>query len=108
MLTTYHHPVPLSRNLGSLNFLEPSKPVQACNGIALPFLHNLFVIRFSGNWSVVTDCSNQTESSGLFFIAFIFVCGHLFNMHQDFVLEHTASIFKVNDCPSTCKKEALY
>jgi len=24
---------------GSLNLLEPSGPVQACNGIALPFLH---------------------------------------------------------------------
>ena len=31
-LTTYHHPVPS----GSLNFLEPSGPVQACNGTALP------------------------------------------------------------------------
>jgi hypothetical protein len=35
-LTTYHHPVPLSRNLGVFNFLEPSGPVQACNGTALP------------------------------------------------------------------------
>ena len=35
-LTTYHHPVPLSRNLGKLNFLEPSGPVQACNGNVLP------------------------------------------------------------------------
>ena len=24
---------------GNLNFLEPSGPVQACNGTALPFLH---------------------------------------------------------------------
>ena len=37
-LTTYHHPVPLSQNLGNLNFLEPSGTVQACNGTALPFL----------------------------------------------------------------------
>jgi len=36
-LTTYHHPVPLSRNLGTLNFLEPSGPLRACNGTALPF-----------------------------------------------------------------------
>ena len=35
-LTTYHHPVSLSRKSGSLNFLEPSGPVQACNGTALP------------------------------------------------------------------------
>jgi hypothetical protein len=26
---------------GSLNFLEPSVPVQACNGIALPFIYSL-------------------------------------------------------------------
>ena len=37
---------------GSLNFLEPSGPVQACNGTALPFLlcavsfkENVFCIR---------------------------------------------------------------
>ena len=36
-LTTYHHPVPLSRKSGSLNFLEPSGPLQACNGTAVPF-----------------------------------------------------------------------
>jgi len=37
-LTTYHHSVPLSRNLGTgnLNFLEPSGPVQASNGTDLP------------------------------------------------------------------------
>jgi len=27
---------------GSLNLLEPSGPVQACNGIALPFYHDLY------------------------------------------------------------------
>ena len=36
-LTTYHHPVPLSRNLGNLNFLELSGTLRACNGTALPF-----------------------------------------------------------------------
>jgi len=36
---------------GSLNLLETSGPVQACNGIALPLLYP-FVVRFSGteNW----------------------------------------------------------
>jgi hypothetical protein len=29
----------LSRNSGGLNLLEPSGPVQACNGIALPFFY---------------------------------------------------------------------
>ena len=35
-LTTYHHPALLSRKSGNLNFLEPSGPVQACKGNALP------------------------------------------------------------------------
>jgi len=30
-------PVPIVLKSGSLNLLEPSGPVQACNGIALPF-----------------------------------------------------------------------
>ena len=69
----------------SINKIYPSEAV--CLLLWNPFVtpkHNLFVIRFSGNWSVVTECSNQAESSGLFFISFIFVCGHLFYLHQDF------------------------
>ena len=38
----YHLHVPIVLKSGSLNLLEPSGPVQACNGIALPFLHLLF------------------------------------------------------------------
>jgi hypothetical protein len=30
--------VPIVLKSGNLNLLEPSGPVQACNGIALPFL----------------------------------------------------------------------
>jgi len=30
--------VPIVLKSGSLNLLEPSGPVQSCNGIALPFL----------------------------------------------------------------------
>jgi hypothetical protein len=33
----YHLHVPNVLKSGSLNLLEPSQPVQACNGIALPF-----------------------------------------------------------------------
>jgi hypothetical protein len=33
----YHLHVPIVLKFGSLNLLEPSGPVQACNGIALPF-----------------------------------------------------------------------
>jgi hypothetical protein len=32
---------------GNLNFLEPSGPLQACNGTALPFL---FIIAFAGQY----------------------------------------------------------
>jgi len=40
--------VPTVLKSGSLNLLEPSGPVQACNGIALP-LNELFVqVSFSG------------------------------------------------------------
>jgi hypothetical protein len=33
----YHLHVPIVFKSGNLNLLEPSGPVQACNGIALPF-----------------------------------------------------------------------
>jgi len=35
-LTTLHLHVPIVLKYGSLNLLESSGPVQACNGIALP------------------------------------------------------------------------
>jgi hypothetical protein len=37
----YHFHVPIVMKSGSLNLLEPSVSVQACNGIALPLLINL-------------------------------------------------------------------
>jgi hypothetical protein len=37
-LTTLHLHVPIVLKFASLNLLEPSGPVQACNGIALPFI----------------------------------------------------------------------
>jgi hypothetical protein len=33
--------VPIVLKSGSLNLLEPSEPVKACNGIDLPFLQNV-------------------------------------------------------------------
>ena len=38
---SYHIHVPIVLKSGSINLLEPSGPVQACNGIALPvtFIH---------------------------------------------------------------------
>jgi len=38
-LQPYHLHVPIVLKSGSLNLLEPSGPVQACSGIALPFYH---------------------------------------------------------------------
>jgi len=34
----YHRHVPIVWKYGSLNLLEPSGPVQACRGIALPYV----------------------------------------------------------------------
>ena len=34
---------------GNLNFLEPSGPVQACNGTDLPFLRVLLTVKEEGN-----------------------------------------------------------
>jgi len=36
-LCTYHLQLPIVMKSGSLNLLEPSGPVQACNGIAVHF-----------------------------------------------------------------------
>jgi len=35
----YHIHVPIVLKSGSLNLLEPSGPVQACNGIAIPLFY---------------------------------------------------------------------
>ena len=43
-LTTLPPPVPIVLKSGSLSFLEPSRPVQVCNGIALP-IHLIANIR---------------------------------------------------------------
>jgi hypothetical protein len=37
-LEPYHLHVPIVLKSGSLNLLEPSGPVEACTGIALPFM----------------------------------------------------------------------
>ena len=38
---SYHLHVPIVLKSGSLNLLEPSGPVQACDRIALPLLHQV-------------------------------------------------------------------
>jgi len=37
-LTTYHLHVPIAKKCEGLNLLKPCRPVQACNGTALPFI----------------------------------------------------------------------
>jgi len=49
----YHLRVPIVLKCGSLNLLEPSRPVQACNGIALPLQHLLQ--RIKQKWTSTWD-----------------------------------------------------
>jgi len=43
----------MSGNSGSLNLLEPSGPVQACNGVALPYIYIYIYIYIYGPGSSV-------------------------------------------------------
>ena len=52
--------MPIVLKSGSLNLLEPSGPVQACNGIALPFT---FTLLYNGAVGIVTRL--QTAESGV-------------------------------------------
>ena len=44
MLTTLPPPCAVVIKSGNLNFLEPSGPLQACNGTALPLFGNIGLI----------------------------------------------------------------
>jgi hypothetical protein len=46
----YHFHVPIALKYGSLNLLEPSGPVQVCNGIALPFTKRYLHLRGNNPW----------------------------------------------------------
>jgi len=50
----YHLHVPIVLKSGNLNLLEPSGPVQACNGIALPLQHKQ--IRISTIMYFIPNC----------------------------------------------------
>jgi hypothetical protein len=43
-LTTYHHIVPKSRNLGALTLLDPSGPAWPVMGVFYPFLYPYAVV----------------------------------------------------------------
>jgi len=52
---------------GSLNFLEPSGPVQACNGIALPLHFTFFLETEKLQTKVVEKIETHTLRSIIFF-----------------------------------------
>jgi len=54
--------MPIVLKCGSLNLLEPSGPVQACNGIALPLLNKLGLV----NECIITG-ENKRMFTGLFY-----------------------------------------
>jgi hypothetical protein len=43
-LTTYHNSVPLSRNLGALNFLDPSGPARPVTGVLYLYLYYCVIL----------------------------------------------------------------
>ena len=61
----YHLHVPIVLKSGNLNLLEPSGPVQACNGIALPFF-------------LITSQANMQSTCSQFFFIFLFSVHTLF------------------------------
>jgi hypothetical protein len=57
-LTTYHLHVLIVKKSGGLNLLEPCRPVQACNGTALP-------LRTQGGPGSVVDIATAYRLDGL-------------------------------------------
>jgi hypothetical protein len=51
----YHLDVPIVLKSGSLDLLEPYGPLQAHNGIALPFNKNVWYMQFQ-NWKISQNC----------------------------------------------------
>jgi hypothetical protein len=63
----YHLHVPIVLKCGSLNLLEPSGPVQGCNGIALLFLSSYylnqpFVQNFKNSLAQIKIVDNLTTT----------------------------------------------
>jgi hypothetical protein len=59
-LKSYYHHTLIFLKFGGLRLLEPSGPVQACNGIALPYI--LAIRRWDELWITVRWVMNHSES----------------------------------------------
>jgi hypothetical protein len=57
--------VPIVLKSGSLNLLEPSGPVKACNGIALPLPLPMFICRRRNYFRVFVRCTTGSVSTAL-------------------------------------------
>jgi len=74
-LTTYHHPVPLSRNLGTLtswNLLGPSGPVTGLNYLYIDIHNSQFIT--STSISCVCSYMFRLIYRAIFRLAFSMVC----------------------------------
>ena len=68
--------MPIVTKSGSLNLLEPSGPVQACNGIALPLPLHMF--------SIIDGTGAYVSNTALF--VFVSSCSMLMSMIFEFFL----------------------
>jgi len=66
-LTTYHHPVPLSRNLGTLTSWNPLGPSWPLTGLRYLYLYKcasfvptVFVFRLCSDWYLLLNCRTCT------------------------------------------------
>jgi hypothetical protein len=85
--------VPIVLKSGSLNLLEPSGPVKACNGIAYTIEFNVHGFLHLGN--VYIRLKVQRDAHGfvciLYFTIFaLHVSGAIYTHHQEHKLQSTA------------------
>jgi hypothetical protein len=56
---------------GNLNLLEPSGPLQACNGTALPLPYFNHLLLVKNNFLVPEKCERAISAGGFFFLSII-------------------------------------
>jgi hypothetical protein len=72
----YHLHVPFVLKSGSLNLLEPSGPVQACNGTALPLPIRVFMLSVS-----TVTCSPVYQSVRISIATFVYTQLQVWSVH---------------------------